>query len=232
MKASVRPDYNALIRAEAKFRRLAEQRLLDESHRAAEETLNQIREEMAAAGLGRLGNALGFTSDRKRGRGVHRSGSRVSASGVVHIRSGSPRSRGAIEAYTGGAEIAPKRGRWLWIASDDIPALAGRGKERGRMTPELYNEKGFATKIGPLVFVMSKGGTPLLIVKNVGVNAAGMARSAKSLTKKGLPRKGQVAMDFVVAFYGIPKTTRQARVNPKVIAAEQAQRMGRRLRSF
>ncbi len=81
------------------------------------------------------------------------------------------------------------------------------------MTPELYRKNGFETKIGPLVQIRAANGNPLLIVRNVGVSLAGKRRSARSLTKKGMPRKGQIAQKFIVAFVGIPRTSRSARAD-------------------
>lgn len=229
--ASIVPDIDALVRAQQEFTRIAEQMLLDESDRAAMEALAEIRTEMGRAGLGRLGNGIGFTSDKRKGRGVYRRGGSVSASGIVFIRSKSERTRGTIESYTEGSIIRPRKGKWLWIASDDLPAKAG-GRKGEKMTPALYNKYGYAATIGPLVPVMSSKGTPLLIIRNVGLNAAGKSRSAKSLTKKGLARKGQIAQAFIVAFFAIKETSRQARLNPKAIAAEKAMRMSARLRMF
>lgn len=229
--ASIVPDIDALVRIQREFTRVAEQQLLDESDLAAKETLDEIRTDMERAGLGRLGNGLGYTSDKRKGRGVYRRGGSVSASGIVFIRSKSERTVGAIESYTEGSVIRPRKGKWLWIASDDLPAKAG-GRKGQKMTPELYRKFGFAAKLGPLVPVMSSKGTPMLIIRNVGLNAAGKSRSAKSLTKKGLARKGQIAQDFIVAFYAIKETSRQARVNPRAIATEKATRMGLRLRKF
>ncbi|MBN8804865.1 MAG: hypothetical protein J0H81_07165, partial [Sphingopyxis terrae] len=56
------------------------------------------------------------------------------------------------------------------------------------------------------------------------------------VTKRGLPRKGQAQADYIVAFYGIPNTSRQARVDVDQIIAEAraslpdliAQELGRR----
>lgn len=225
IRASVVPDFGAIDRIRRDFERWAGPMLLDESDRAARETLDLIRRDMEAAGLGRLGNGLGYTSDKKRGLGVHRTGNGISASGIVFIRSGNRRTRGAIESYTAGSEIRPRNGRYLWIATDDIPQRAGRA----RITPELYKARGFEQKIGPLIRVTAPNGTPLLIVRNVGVNAAGAAGSARSLTKRGRPRKGQVEAKYIVAFFGISETSRRARVNPKAIAADRAQQMARRL---
>lgn len=224
---SIKPDIDALVRAQQKFQRMAERRLLVESDRAAEEGKNEIRDEMSAARLGRLGNALGHTSDLKLGKGVHRSGGVTTASGIIFVRSGSERTRGTIDAYTQGATIRGKNGGWMWIPSDDLAARAG-GRRGRKMTPALYNRFGFDKKLGPLVRIQGATG-PLLIVKNVSINAAGKSRSAKSLTKKGLARKGQVAVDYIVAFTGIKETSRQARVNPRAVASRAAMRMAKRL---
>jgi len=198
-----------------------ERAALKATDQAGRKALTRVRGEMAGARLGRLGQGLGETSDLKKGNGVHRIGTDgFSASGVVFIRSGSKRTRGTIEAYTKGAEIRPVRGRWLWIASDQIPRITGRY----RMTPELYIKNGFDKKIGPLIKVKGSRGYPVLIVRNVGVSMAGAKRSAKSLTKRGLPRKGQVAQDFIVAFYAIPRTSRAGRVDvPSVMRSVQAE---------
>lgn len=182
--------------------------------RASQMAKTLIRATMRGAGLGTLGQAIDASSDMRAGRGVHRrAGGGFSASGYVFIRSGSPRSRGAIDAYTQGAEIRPVRSRWLWIPTDQIPRVTGRF----RMTPELWEKGGFNSKIGPLVQIKAPNGNPLLIVRNVGVNAAGKARSARSLTRRGMPRKGQIAKEFLVAFIGIPRTARAARVNVRAI---------------
>jgi len=227
---SVRPDLDALLRAQQKFTRFAERRLLDESDRAAAEAKDDIRDEMSAARLGRLGNAIGYTSDKKLGKGVHRSGGRTSASGIVYVRSKSDRTVGAINAYTQGAKITPTNSSgWLWIPSDDIAARAG-GRRGKKMTPSLYVKFGLDKKLGPLVRIEGPTG-PLLIVKNVGINSATKARSARSLTKKGLARKGQTRVDFIIAFTGIKETSRLARLNPRAIASRAAQRMAKRLQS-
>jgi hypothetical protein len=203
------------------YRRHAEQRMERAALKATDAgiriVVRNVRTAMQSAGLGRLGNGLGTQSDLEERGAVHRyANGGFSASGVLFVRSGSKRSRGAIEAYTQGAEIVPRRGRWLWIATDEIPRLTGRE----RMTPELYVRNGFEAKIGPLVPVRSVNGNPLLVVKNASVSAAGKPRSAKSLTKRGLPRKGQMAKEFIVAFVGIPRTSRAARVD--VIAILQS----------
>lgn len=218
-----RPDYRPAF---DQYYRQSEQQMEAAALRATDRgrtgATRTIRQQMQSAGLGRLGNAIGSTSDLARGRSVHRlPGGGFSASGTVHIRSRSPRTIGAIEAYTQGAEIRPVRSRWLWIPTDEIPRVTARQ----RMTPALYVRNGFERKIGPLVRIASVNGNPLLIARNIGVSEAGRSRSAKSLTKSGRPRKGQRLKEFVVAFIGIPRTSRAARVDVSAIMRSVADQL-------
>lgn len=216
------------VGAYRQYHRLIERRMeaaaLLATDASSQDSKRVIRGEMARAGLGRLGYAVDASSDLSRGRGVHRRpGGGWSASGVVFVRSKSERTLGAIESYMQGAEIVPVRSRWLWFATDAIPRVTGRF----RMTPALWVKNGWDRKIGPLVQIRGPRGTPLLIVRNVGIAATGGRRSAKSLTKKGLPRKGQVKADFIVAFIGLPRTSRAARVNVPTIMRLGQQQLGR-----
>lgn len=196
----------------------AESAALKSTDRAAKTAKARIRTEMGSARLGTLGNAFAAKSDLDRGGIQVRYGGNggFAASGIVYVRTKSERTLGAIQAYTEGADIRPVRSRWLWIATDNIPRVTGRY----RMTPELWVKNGFDQKIGPLVVVRSVNGYPLLVVKNVGLSAAGSRRLAKSLTKRGMPRKGQIEKQFVVAFIGIPFTSRAARVDVQNIIDE------------
>lgn len=199
-----------------------EQAALAATDRGRRAAVTSIRNATSGAGLGRLGNALTSDSDQSTGQGVHRKADGFSASGAVKIRSASRRTRGAIAAYLGdGAEIAPVRGRWLWISTDSIPRLAGKF----RMTPALYNSTGLDKRIGPLVPVKGRGGRPLLIVRSVGFSALGQARSARALLKSGRARKGQTARSFIVAFFAIPRTARTARVDANAIIAAESARL-------
>jgi hypothetical protein len=189
--------------------------------RAASGAKDDITTAMAGAGLGRLARVIGAGSDLRKGR-IHRSADGFSASGFVFIRgSGNPRTVGAIQAYTEGADIRPKRGSYLWIASKQIPAKAGRN----RMTPELYNSTGLDQRIGPLVFVPGHHrGTAWLIVESVSVNRAS-GRGARALPRKRALRGSRSQRLFIVAFTGIRRTSRTARFNSRAITKAQADRM-------
>jgi hypothetical protein len=179
---------------------------------------------MAAARLGKLAKAVKSTSDlRKRrvpdiGEGVD--GWRVG--GVIYAARGSDRTTGALEAYLQQAvtTIIPKHGRWLAIATDEIPTRAGRR----RMTPELYLSSGLDRRIGRLHFLPSKSkpGEAFLVVKNVQVDAArGFGRGIR-LPKHGRARPGRTAVDFIIAFILIRRTMRIRRVDPLAILRRRA----------
>lgn len=184
--------------------------MLAATGRGARRLQSLVRGEMASAGLGRLGQAYAATSDEDRRQGVHHQADGFSASGMLYVRARSERTRGTLAAYTRGAEIQPQRGRWLWVPTDDIPL---RANDRTRLTPANWSSSGLDRKIGPLVMIRSVNGYPLLVVQNASVALSGRARSAKSLTKTGRTKKGQTGRAFIVAFIGIPRTARAARVD-------------------
>lgn len=208
------------------FRRECIQRMerasLIATDKAARGALADIRTAMADAGLGKLGNAIGGGSDLQKGRGVTRlPGGGYRASGWVYIKGGSDRTTGAVVAYTEGAEIVPVRSQWLWIATDEIPRLAGRK----RMTPELYNATGLSSSIGPLVQIQGRhNGEALLIARNVTVDRFGRPGRAKALSKRGVG-PGREFRDFIVAFVGIRRTSRSARLSPSQIISLQIARL-------
>lgn len=201
------------------YYRFAEQRMeraaLEATKQGAAMAKSRIRSDMSAAGLGRLGQAIGATSDAEKGRGVHRYASGgFSASGVVFVRSKSERTLGAIEAYTKGAEIRPVRSRWLWIPTDQIPRV-GAGKKR--LTPATWASSGMEAKIGPLKPVKSINGYPLLVVEQTNVPLSGRKGKPRASLKNGRSPKGYTQKQFLVAFIGIPFTSRAARVDVTAI---------------
>jgi hypothetical protein len=212
------------MQAKSAFLEKAKEAALVATDKAARRALEEIRSDMQSSGLGRLGNALGSGSDLKKNkRAYEKGGGQFSASGNIHIRSKSERAVGAIISYTEGATIKAKNpSGFLWFPSDDIQRLVGKGSDRKRLEPRYWRQYGLESKIGPLERISAKDGTPLLIVKNVGVSAAGKSRSARSLTKSGKPRKGQVGRDFIVAFIGIRQTVRSKRTDPLAIAQRVA----------
>lgn len=183
----------------------------------ARTALREVRTAMASSRLGKLGNAIGTTSDQAKGGQVYREGSGFSASGVVHLRTRSKRTVGAIEAYTEGAEIRPKQGRFLWIATADLQKRAKGGK---RMTPDEYVAGGYEQRIGPLEF-FEQGGRGFLGVRNASVQAPGVTsrkrRGVRPLPKRGAIGPTRVKREMVVLFVGIRRTSRAVRVNAEGI---------------
>lgn len=210
------------------FRREAAQTLegaaLRGTDRAAHIGKRRISAAMAGAGLGKLGQAIGTSSDLKQGRGVRRTGADgFSASGMVNVRSRSARTRGAIEAYSQGAEIRPRRGRWLWISTPDAMRFVGSRSNRERLTPESYVRRGLAAKLGPLVPLKGINGAPMLAVRNVGTSATGHKRGVRPLKKKGAPSKHDRKRELVILFIAIPRTSRAGRFDPSQIIRDVLQ---------
>lgn len=193
-----------------------ERAMLATTRKGAHRLEAMLREDMTGAGLAGLGRALKATSDDERGGvKVRYANGGFSVSGIVYVRSASERTRGALAAYTAGAEIRPRRGRWLWFPTDDVQRFVGKGKDRQRLTPANWAPSGMEARLGPLVPIRSVNGYPLLAVERVGTSLAGKRRSARSLTKAGRPRKGQRIRELLIVFVAIPFTSRRARVNPR-----------------
>lgn len=213
------------------LRRHAENLALEVSDRAAKRAQTSIRADMAGAKLGRLGQAIGMTSDKRKGGRVYREGDTVRASGVLFVRSKSERTVGAIISYTEGSQILPVKGRWLWFPTDNAQRVIGTGAKKARLTPALWRQRGLDTKIGPLIRLRSVNGNPILAVKSVAVGqvAGGKRRPRKRLKNGGAP-KGTVLAELVVMFIGIPRTARAARVNVRGRAFESAQQAVAELR--
>lgn len=220
IRASVRFDTRGRAALEREFSRRLEKSALQMTDRAAAKAKDRIRADMAAAGLGRLGFALGSGSDLKKSGQVHRKGNGWSASGWVFVRSRSQRTQGAIESYTEGSTILPRRGRYLWFATDDIKRLArvplpnsgGNSYGNVRLEPRLW-DRTYGRTLGPLFPMKAADGTPLLAIRNATLSIAGKSRSVKPLSKTGKVPKGQVQQEVIIAFIGIPRTSRKARIN-------------------
>jgi hypothetical protein len=227
-------DIDVLAGIESSLSQKAEMIALRSTDRATRRLVQTTRSKMQAAGLGRLGFAIGQSSDLKRGNGVYRRGNgEFSASGTLFVRSRSPRSIGALESYLDGATIRPRSGGLLWFPTDEIrrrvgvplPSTGGNGRANIRLEPRYWNRTGLDRKIGPLVRVTGKDGTPLLIVENVAVSASGRPRSARRLNRNGAAPKNFIQKDFIVAFIGIPQTVRTRRLDLLAEALAERSRM-------
>lgn len=220
------PDTRARYRAmQARIEQRLAAAALEATDTASKRAQGRVRAAMRGARLGGLSNAIGQTSDKRKGD-VHHTASGFSASGIVYVRSRSPRTLGAIEAYTEGASITPKRGRWLWIPTPEAGRVIGSGKDRRRLTPAGYEKAG--SPMGPLIMLKFVNGRPLLAVRNVGKSEVG-ARGGRvrTRTKSGRLRKGDRAVELAVMFIAIPATSRAARVDvPAIMRAARAELQG------
>lgn len=214
------------------LRRLAEQLALEVSDKAARKALRGIRQDMAGARLGRLGQAIGMTSDKEKGRGVYRQGDIARASGGIYIRSKSPRTVGAIISYTEGAQIAAKNpSGYLWYPLEAAQRLIGKGADRKRLEPRFWKSSGMEAKLGPLIRIRGADGAPLLVVRNAAIGQVAGGRSrVKPRLKSGRAPKGTVLAEIVPIFKGIRSTSRAARVFPQRRAFEAAQQAAQELR--
>lgn len=183
---------------------------LVKTDRAATAAKQNLRSGMRSAGLGKLGNAVGSGSDLQKGGRIHRRGEGFSVSGWVYLRGNSKRTEGAFKAYSQGADIVPKNGQWLWIATANIPKRVNRF----RMTPALYLANGYEQKLGELQFVQGRNpGEGLLVIKTpVAVNRIGTPR-ARRFTSRSRVGGIREKRENLVAFVGIRRTARAARFN-------------------
>jgi len=178
--------------------------------RATRYALEETRRAITAAGLGRLGGAVGSTSTQQRSRIKSRSGGAV---GIIYAR-GSDESRAnqTLLAYSEGASIFPTSGKkWLAFPTSAIPTRVGRRK----MTPALYRSSGLVQSIGKLRFVPDKGNTRKAYLVASKVTVSRRTGRAKSFTGK-VPR-GSDKQSGVVAFVLLKFTKRAQRFDQQGI---------------
>lgn len=211
MRASLRRPSPGVLQ---NYRRFAIQRsekaALIATDRASAGSKLGDRQDMASAGLGRLGFALGSGSDLQKNGKVHRFGaSGFRASGWVFVRSRSERTLGTIQIYSEGGSILPTKG-WLWMPTGNVPKRVGRYK----MTPKRYMASPLASSIGPLVQIPGRhDGEALLVVRNVTTRLSGRPNPRRA-PRSGRARAGREVQDMIVMFVGIRRTSRTQRVDP------------------
>lgn len=206
-------------------------KLLEASGRATEKAAfgarDEIRGAMRGQRLGNLANTIGASSDLRKKRFRQTGTNGFDVAGFVFARIRSERTAGALAAYVSNdsTTIAPVRGRWLWIATQEIPRRAGRR----RMTPALYNSTGLDRRIGPLVFIPGKRPSiAYLVVTDTTIQTARSGK-AKAVPKSGRVGKGRAQVG-IVAFIGIRRTRRSRRVDPRSIARNWQNRLPALLR--
>lgn len=169
---------------------------------------DKTKSTIQAAGLGRLANAVGWTSSKQKGA----SPDDENAWGAVYAR-GKTEGRGnqALMAYSQGAVIFPTAGKkWLAFASKAIPTRSNRFK----MTPARYNASGLTESIGKLRFVATKNPrVAFLVAVDVTVSRkSGRAKGFAGRTPRGSDREKSV-----IAFVLIRYTSRARRFSQKEI---------------
>lgn len=206
-------------------------KLLEASLRATEKAgvgaKDELRQAMRGQRLGNLANTIGSTSDRKKRRVRQNGTNGFDVAGFVFARIRSERTAGALQAYleNDNTTIKPVRGRWLWIATQEIPRRAGRR----RMTPALYNSTGLDRSIGPLQFIPGRRpGIAFLVVQQTTIQVARSGK-ARAVPKSGRVGKGRREAG-IIAFIGIRRTRRSRRIDPRSIARNWQNRLPALLR--
>ena len=156
---------------------------------AATQSRNTIR----ARGLGRLANAVGWTSSLKKGKTTG-----TNSWGAIFARGGDDSLAGqALQAYSRGATIRPVRGEYLWFQTKALQRRVGRK----RMTPARYMEMG--SPLGRLLFRRKSARVAEYFVKGAVLSPKGRAR---------IPgRRSRIPTTIVVLFVGIKDTVRLKR---------------------
>ena len=202
------PPKGAIARQGVKVAAAQRKAIHNAVDRASKIGQRMVQQKMKAAGLGRLPNAVGHTSSRKKGRLDQRT-----AWGVIFARGGDEsRAGGALEAYSRGAGIKPRNTEWLWYETKAIPRRVGRR----RITPALYNRSGVVTSIGPHQFRRISAGRAQLFIRNVSLSPK--TGRAKAMGKR--KTRTRIPVKEIVAFVGIKWTRRAKRFDQNQIMEE------------
>lgn len=222
LKFTVRaPDIKAGMRADAaKIHRDHRRAAIDVTELASKKAQAHIQAKMRSVGLGRLSNAVGQTSAKRKrqtdpGRDPY---------GVIFARGGDDSlAGGALEAYSQGAVIRPKNGAWLAVPTKAAPRFVQAAGKRRRLTPALWATAGLNQKIGRLVFKQIRSDLAILTVRSVSLSPK--SGQAKALGKSGRSRSRIVAKGDVVVFVLIKQTRRAKRFDKDQIINFYADRM-------
>lgn len=214
-----RPDYAVLHQERDRFKRDQQRAAIEATDIAGEKMYRQTQAKMRSVGLGKLPNAIGFTSAKRKKTYDPRYG----PYGVMFAR-GSDESLagGALESYTQGATITPENGGWLAVPTAAAPRLVNVGGKRKRLTPAMWEAAGLNQRIGKLIFRQIRSNLALLVVRKVSLSAkTGQAR-ALGKTK---PKTRIVPQKDVVVFVLIRQTRRAKRFDKDEIALFYHNRM-------
>ena len=214
------PDVRAIRQDVRQIERENHRAALEVTDLASKKAQRHIQAKMRSVGLGRLGNAVGQTSAKRKrqteeGRNPY---------GVIYARGGDDSlAGGALEAYSQGAVIRPKNGAWLAVPTKAAPRFVRVGGKRRRLTPELWAKAGLNSRIGKLQFRQIRSNLALLVVKKVWLSAK--TGRAKALGASGRTRTRVVPKGDTVVFVLIKQTRRAKRFDKDQIIAFYADRM-------
>jgi hypothetical protein len=195
------PKPGALLKAgQAERRRL--QRVNQQAVHKAGTTAHKVTQfTIQQAGLGNLSKAVKVkTSLREGSSNPDFAWAAIYASGGDESRSGQ-----ALIAYTQGAVIKPVKGEWLWHTASALKRIIGFGRDRARMTPALYNKRGYNKTLGELQF--SQIGPNRAVLRIYGVDLK--RKSGLAVPRSKRRSKARISRTVVVAFIG---TRNQIRV--------------------
>jgi hypothetical protein len=209
MGVSVSKPGGLLKAGQAEHRRL--QRVNQQAVHKAGTTAHKVTQfTIQQAGLGNLSKAVKVkTSLREGSKNPDFAWAAIYASGGDESRSGQ-----ALIAYSQGAVIVPRRGSWLAFTSPALKRIVGFGKDRARMTPELYKQRGYDRTLGPLQFKKINANRAILFIKDVDL----MRKSGLAVKRGKRASKARVRTRFTVAFFLIRQTVRAARFDQNKIA--------------
>jgi hypothetical protein len=213
------PDVRAIRSDIQRIERENRRAAIDATDIASKKAQRHIQAKMMSVGLGRLSNAVGQTSaKRKRQTGPDRD-----PYGVIFARGGDEsRAGGALEAYSQGAVIRPRSGAWLAVPTKAAPRFVNVAGRRRRLTPALWEAGGFNQRIGKLIFRQIRSDLALLIVRQVSLSPK--TGQAKALGPRR-PRTRVVPKGDTVVFVLIKQTRRAKRFDKDEIVRFYADRI-------
>ncbi len=198
-----KPDTSAIRLEGARIKALLKRAALDATDIAGKKAQVHVQAKIRSVGLGKLSNAVGFTS-AKRKRQFDRT-----PYGVIFAKGGDESlAGGALEAYSLGTTITPQNGKWLAVPTKAAPRFVSTGGKRRRLTPALWASAGLNQRIGKLVFRPVRSNLALLVVRRVSLSPK--SGQAKALGQRA-PRSRVVPKGDVVVFVLIRQTRRAKR---------------------
>lgn len=213
------PDIRSIRSDIDRIQRENRRAAIDATDIASKKAQGHVQAKMRSVGLGRLANAVGHTSSKRKrqtapGRDPY---------GVIYARGGDEsRAGGALEAYSQGATIRPVRGEWLAVPTKAAPKFVSVGGRRRRLTPALWESGGFNQRIGKLIFRQIRSNLALLVVRKVSLSPK--TGQAKALGARR-PRTRVVPDGDTVVFVLIKQTRRAKRFDQAAIMRAYADRV-------